>query len=314
MKDHAVVVTGAAGFIGNAVAARLHNEGSHVVALDDFSTGRATTVAPGVPVVACDVRDRDQIEDAVPDTVDAIVHCAAQSSGEVSFDDPWDDMTRHVHATIRLLEVAKARRVKRFLYTSSMAAYGQPTDLPARESDPLHPLSFYGAGKAATENYVRLFTGADREFVILRPFSVYGPGQDLANLRQGMISIYLAQLITTGRIVVKGSLERFRDFVHIDDAVDAFIAAVSRRECSGQTMNLCSSRPTTVKQVIDSLLEAAGLDWSVVEVAQGTPGDQFGMFGDNNLLRELGDWAPQWDATTGIRDMWRRVTAPKGEW
>ena len=314
MKDRTVVVTGAAGFIGNAVAVRLHDDGANVVALDDFSSGRATTVAPGVPVIACDVRHREQIEAAMPGSVDAIVHCAAQSSGEVSFDDPWDDMTRHVHATIRLLEAAKARNVARFLYTSSMAAYGQPTDLPARESDPLHPLSFYGAGKAATENYVRLFTGADREFAILRPFSVYGPGQDLTNLRQGMISIYLAQLISTGHIVVKGPLERFRDFVHIDDAVDAFVAALSKSECSGQTMNLCSGQPTTVSQVIEALLEVAGLDWSVVEVVEGTPGDQFGMYGDNALLRELGGWSPRWDARTGIHDMWQKATASEREW
>lgn len=302
-----ILVTGAAGFIGNAVASRLIERGDEVLPIDDFSSGRSRSVAMGVPVVACDVRDPAQLRSAFSGPVDAIIHCAAQSSGEVSFDDPWDDMTRHVHATIRLLEAAVERGVPRFVYTSSMAAYGQPEVLPVDETARLSPLSFYGAGKASAENYVRIYERFGIASTILRPFSVYGAGQDLTNLRQGMISIYLAQLVRYGRIVVKGSLDRFRDFVHVDDAVSAIEATLDHGESAGETLNLCSGRPTTVREVIDTLLRLAGKGWDCVEVTEGTPGDQFGMYGDNSRLKELTGWSASKDIEAGIGDMWRRA-------
>lgn len=303
MKLGTSVVTGAAGFIGNAVARRLHRDGVEVVAIDDFSSGTHEEIAVGFPVIRCDARDERALNSVLPQKIDTIVHCAAQSSGEVSFDDPWDDMTRHVHATIRLLEIARARGVRHFIYTSSMAAYGQCQDLPVLESYPLVPLSFYGAGKAATENYVRIFTQGNMAFTILRPFSVYGPGQDFTNLRQGMISIYLAQLLQTGRVVVKGSLERFRDFVYIDDAVEAYIAVLNSSASFSQTFNLSSGTPTTVREVLDILLTEAGFGWEVIEEVPGTPGDQFGMFGDNRSIFQALDWVPTWSLARGIRSM-----------
>jgi UDP-glucose 4-epimerase len=222
-------------------------------------------------------------------------------------------MTRHVNATLQLLEVAAARGVAHFVYTSSMAAYGNPLELPVKENSSLNPLSFYGAGKAATEHYVRLYSSSGMAHSILRPFSVYGPGQDLENLRQGMISIYLAQLIRSGHVVVKGSLDRFRDFVHIDDAVSAVVAVLESEATHGQTMNLCSGKAVSVREVVGSLLVCAGARWDVVEVVEDTPGDQFGMFGDNLLLRDLAGWEPKWEVKEGIADMWTKAKslAPK---
>lgn len=309
MTPPVTVVTGAAGFIGNALARRLHTLGREVIALDDFSSGRSKEVAPGLEVVDCDIRDREKLVALLPDKIDAVVHCAAQSSGEISFDDPWDDMTRHVHATMRLLEAAKERGTSHFVYASSMAAYGEPAEFPVRETQRLLPLSFYGAGKAAAENYVRIYCEGDMAFSIVRPFSVYGAGQDLRNLRQGMVSIYLAQLLRTGRIEVKGSLDRFRDFVHLDDAVDAFVSVLETSKSHGQTFNLCSGRPTTVREVLSIILDQVNAEWDVVEETAGTPGDQFGMYGSNECLKGLGNWSPRWTIRTGIADMWMRAKA-----
>jgi UDP-glucose 4-epimerase len=304
MSEPLTVVTGGAGFIGNAVAAKLHAEGARVLAIDDFSTGRETLVARTLPVVRCDLRDKSTLEEVLPARIDSVIHCAAQSSGEVSFDDPWDDMTRHIHATVNLLEASRARGVNHFVYTSSMAVYGDPRELPVRETDTLRPLSFYGAGKAAAENYVRLYCRDEMAYYILRPFSVYGPGQDIANLRQGMISIYLSQLLTTDRVVVKGSLDRFRDFVYIDDAVNAVTSVLGSSPCLGETFNLCSGTPTTVREVLAILLRHAGFDWDVVEQVSSTPGDQFGVYGDNSALKHLGHWSPVVTLQNGIGTMW----------
>jgi UDP-glucose 4-epimerase len=186
-----------------------------------------------------------------------------------------------------------------------MAVYGNPREFPVRETDGLTPLSFYGAGKVAAENYVRLYCRDEMAFSILRPFSVYGPGQDIANLRQGMISIYLSQLLMTGRVIVKGSLDRFRDFVFIDDAVNAITSVLGSSSCLGETLNLCSGNPTTVREVLDILLSHAGLDWDVVEHDSATPGDQFGVYGDNSSLARLGHWSPVVTLQNGIGTMWK---------
>lgn len=304
MSERLTVVTGGAGFIGNAVAARLYSNGARVLAIDDFSTGRETFVGGSIPVVGCDLRNKSSLEEVLPAGIDTVIHCAAQSSGEVSFDDPWDDMTRHIHATINLLEASRVRGVRHFVYTSSMAVYGDPRELPVRETDPLTPLSFYGAGKVAAENYVRLYCRDEMAYSILRPFSVYGPGQDITNLRQGMISIYLSQLLTTDRVIVKGSLDRFRDFIFIDDVVNAVTAVLGNTSCLGETLNLCSGTPTTVREVLDILLRHAGLDWDVVEQVSVTPGDQFGVYGDNAALVRLGHWSPVVTLNNGIGTMW----------
>ena len=300
------VVTGAAGFLGNAIARKLHDDGFDVLGLDDFSSGTVGEIAPGLRVLPCDLRSRRALESAMPEEVEAVVHCAAQSSGEISFDDPWDDMTRHLHATMNLLEISVARHVRHFIYTSSMAAYGISRRMPVHESEKLEPISFYGAGKAATENYVRIYAQSGMGFTIIRPFSIYGPGQNLANLRQGMVSIYLAQLLQTGCIEVKGSLDRFRDFVHIDDAVQAYVSLLGLEGGSGDVLNLCSGQPTTVREILNCMLKEAGSDWSAVRVIDGTPGDQFGIYGDNSRLRDLVGWAPAWDFRKGIADLWAR--------
>jgi len=304
-----IVITGAAGFIGNALARRLTLEGHDVVGVDDFSSGQVPEVAQGVPIRSCDVRDAQALDEVLPSSIDTIFHCAAQSSGEVSFDDPWDDMTRHIHATIRLLELSIARRARHFVYTSSMAAYGAPVQLPVRETDPLSPTSFYGAGKAAAEDYVRLFASGKMAITILRPFSIYGPGQDLANLRQGMVSIYLSQLLRSGRVLVKGSLERFRDFLFIEDAVNGYMSVLNNPSVEGSTLNLCSGEATTVREVLGYLLVQADADWGCVEVSDPTNGDQFGIFGDNSQLRSATDWSPLWSLQDGIEEMWRWAEA-----
>ena len=305
----ATVVTGAAGFIGNTLAHHLAREGHQLCLIDDFSSGKRHTVNNRLPITYCDIRSPSDLDQVLPGDIDIVYHCAAQSSGEISFDDPWDDLTRHVHATFHLLAAAKQRLADRFVYTSSMAVYGEPQKIPIKESDATNPQSFYGAGKLAAESYVRLFQNLGLSTTIVRPFSIYGASQDLENLRQGMVSIFMSQLLYSGRISVKGSLERFRDFVHIEDAITAIRLLGEEATADGKTVNLCTETPTRVFDILAAIITAAGASWDDTEILRPTPGDQFGIVGSNELLLELTGWTPRWSVSAGIADMWSSISS-----
>lgn len=298
-----ILVTGAAGFIGNAISRSLAADGHELILIDDFSSGRSLDAGPGTVILKGDVRDVDFLSVALPDHIESVYHCAAQSSGEVSFDDPWDDLTRHVHATFRVLEASAVRGVRTFVYLSSMAVYGEPAKTPICETDLVAPKSFYGAGKLASEAYVRLFHERGMSTRVVRPFSVYGSGQDFSNLRQGMISIYMAQMRNRGHIEVKGSLDRFRDLVHIEDAVSGIRRVGESMSADGGTFNLCTGLKVTVRELLNEILEVTGGGWRDVSLRDGTPGDQFGMLGDNTRLSQIG-WKPSWSLRDGLTQMW----------
>src|SRR5207302_2649077 len=161
--------------------------------------------------------------------------------------------------------------IPRFLYASSMAVYGDVRGLPASEDAPLCPLSYYGVSKLASEHVLRLAQREGLATTAFRMFSVYGPGQNLENLRQGMVSIFLAYLIRQAPIPVKGSLDRFRDFVYIDDVVDAWLRALDRQPASNDspgTYNLGTGRPTTVRRLLDLLIAAVGFSPDTYPVSQ----------------------------------------------
>ncbi len=305
----ATVVTGAAGFIGNMLAQDLAREDRSLCLIDDFSSGKNLSVDNRLQVNYCDIRKASDLDQVLPDEIDVVYHCAAQSSGEISFDDPWDDLTRHVHATFYLLAAAKQRSAERFVYTSSMAVYGEPLKLPIKETSPTNPKSFYGAGKLAAESYVRLFQSLGLPTVIVRPFSVYGASQDLGNLRQGMVSIFMSQLLRSGRISVKGSLERFRDFIHIDDVVRAFgtvlDSSVQGFGCHGDVFEIGTETATEVRTVL--LL--------IKQLSQSTTNIEFGALPyrsnevmssyANDIFRKAFGWQAEIGLEQGLRSLIR---------
>jgi UDP-glucose 4-epimerase len=165
-----------------------------------------------------------------------------------------------------------------------MSVYGNVPDAPIGEDEHVAPLSCYGVGKLAAEKYLNVF-GKQLSSVSLRMFNVYGPGQDMTNLRQGMVSIYLAQALTNKHIVVKGSLERFRDFIYIDDVVEAWFRAATLAGVVGNTINIGTGVRTTVAQVLEAV--KTNVVGTTVEVTDPTPGDQNGIFADITHMRAL---------------------------
>ena len=296
------LVTGAAGFIGAAVAERLLKHGNKVVTIDNLSTGCMEHIPKGVEFIHGSTFDPQVIDQLGDRRFDAIIHIAGQSSGEISFEDPVYDLQTNCQSTLLLLNYAHKTGCKKFLYASTMSVYGDHENPECVEATQLHPKSFYAVGKLASEHYMRIYS---QQFGLactaLRLFNVYGVGQNMRNLKQGMVSIYLAMAIKDREIAVKGSKDRFRDFVYIDDVADAFVNALTR-ECGYECLNICTGKRTTVEQVLDAI--TSRLPGKVrVTYTDGTPGDQFGIFGSNSKAKTIIQWEPRWRFEDGIAEM-----------
>jgi UDP-glucose 4-epimerase len=297
------LVTGAAGFIGSAITRQLIAHGNTVVTIDNLSTGKIDNIPSGCIFIEGDVFDSKIINELNTYSFDAILHIAGQSSGEVSFENPVYDLQTNTQSTVSLLNYAKNKHCSQFIYASSMSVFGDHDPPFVSENSPTMPKSFYAVGKLASENYMRIYNTFGIKCTALRFFNVYGIGQNLENLKQGMASIYLAMALQNKKIIVKGSKDRFRDFIYIDDVVDAVNLVLNQQVPSQFNIyNVCTGKKTTVEQVIECIKNELAIPIDV-EYVSGTPGDQHGIYGDNEKIkRELG-WAPKYSFEQGMKLM-----------
>ena len=299
-----ILITGVAGFIGSRVAERFVREGYDVVGVDNLSTGKLTNIPQHIEFIDADLSSKHVIS-KLSKGCQKILHLAGQSSGEISFDDPILDLEKNTCSTLNLIRYGIDNHAERFVYASSMSVYGNVADAPIAESIGCKPLSCYGVGKLAAEHYLNVYS-SKLPFVALRMFNVYGPGQDLSNLRQGMVSIYLAQALAAGRIEVKGSTDRFRDFIYIDDVVEAWFRAATYSSALMKTLNLGTGINTSVHTLLERL--CAHIPGSTYFVQGNTPGDQSGIFADNTNIKQCLSLMEFTTLDTGLQKMvdWAR--------
>ncbi|MDD1659597.1 MAG: NAD-dependent epimerase/dehydratase family protein [Methanomicrobiales archaeon] len=300
-----ILITGGAGFIGSHLAHRCLTLGHEVVVVDNLSTGASENLPAGAEFVELDISREEDYRKIHPFDFDAVFHLAAQSSGEISSENPALDLTVNTLGTLLLLRRCQKAGVKRFLYSSSMAVYGNPERQHVDETDECRPLSFYGISKLAAEHYILHYIPDGLEPTIFRLFSVYGPGQNLANLKQGMVSIYMAYLMKGEPVRVKGSGDRFRDFIYIDDVLDAWMGALDTPATRGRIYNLGTGKRTTVSQLLEEEIRAFGHDPATYPVIREgpTPSDQFGLSADISRITAETGWHPQVDLKEGLRRM-----------
>mgnify|MGYP000438582741 FL=1 len=282
-----ILVTGVAGFIGSKVAERLIKDGYNVVGIDNLSTGKLSVVPAEVFFIESDACANDLQEKLEPFHFDAILHIAGQSSAEVSYSDPVYDLKSNVESTLFLLNYAVIKNIKNFVYASSATVYGaQANPIFLSEEVTPDPISFYAVGKLASERYLKLFTNEyGISTVALRLFNVYGPGQNLDNSNQGMASIFLAQAIRDKKFLVKGSANRFRDFVYIDDVVDVFIKSMLIKETTSHIYNVSTGIKTTVGELLEYIRINLPFDIEI-EFKGSTRGDITGQSGSFDKLKK----------------------------
>lgn len=298
------LVTGAAGFIGSAIAKNLIEENNNVVTIDNFSTGFKRNVPEKVEIIEGNDFDETVLNKLNGRKFDAIIHIAGQSSGEISFEKPVYDLQTNAQSTLMLLNYARKTGCKNFIFASSMSVYGDHKERQVDETSSAVPKSFYAVGKLASENYMRIFSQEyGLKCTALRFFNVYGIGQNMENMKQGMASIYLAQAIKSKHIIIKGSGERFRDFVYISDVVDAVKKSLERKAGNDfEIYNVSTNKPTLVKDIIKLIVDNVKFDVTY-EYVDGTPGDQFGIYGNNGKIKKDLGWFPTFAFEDGMKKM-----------
>lgn len=261
-KYLSVLVTGGAGFIGSHLVDRLLKDGFNVTVLDDLSTGKLDNLAShkdeeNFHFIRGDIRDSDLVKRALKD-VDAVFHEAALVSVSHSVKDPILTNEVNVTGTLNLLKACLDSNVKRFIFSSSTAVYGDTKTLPIREDAVPQPISPYAVSKLAAENYTRVFYEVYAlETVCLRYFNVYGPRQEYGPY-SGVITIFINQLKQGKPPIVYGDGEQTRDFVEVQDVVEANLLALKKKDAVGQIINIATGLPTTVNQLAKLLQEIMG--------------------------------------------------------
>jgi|SRR3954454_3727110 UDP-glucose 4-epimerase len=252
------LVTGGAGFIGSNLVGVLRQRGHQVTVLDNFASGYRSNLAewPDVRIVEGDVRDRNAIETAIEGT-DAVFHLAASVGNARSISFPIDDSDINVLGTLKLLEAARVRSIRKFVFSSSAGIFGELKTVPIREDHPAEPDSPYGASKLGAEKlclaYAKLHA---MECVCLRYFNVYGPHQRY-DAYGNVIPIFVHRLLRGEPLVVYGDGEQTRDFVNVTDVVEANYRAATTPHVWG-AFNIASGSRVTINHLAQLITEAGG--------------------------------------------------------
>ncbi len=261
-----VLVTGGAGFIGSTLVDRLLAEGHRVDVVDDLSTGSLSNLAEAraspnhnLSFHRLDVRDEAMVDLMAHRRPEVVFHLAAQADVRVSVDRPAFDAEVNVIGTLNVLEGArKAATAKVVFAASGGTLYGEPDELPVRESAPQRPLSPYGVAKKAAGDYLAAYRELHGiEFTALALANVYGPRQD-PHGEAGVVAIFAARLLAGEECTIFGDGTQTRDFVYVDDVVDAFARAARRG--SGLLMNVGTGRETSINHLYRTMAAAAGVD------------------------------------------------------
>jgi UDP-glucose 4-epimerase len=296
------IVTGGAGFIGSHVVDALLARGEEVHVLDDLSKGRRENVAEGAMLHVADVREPDEVFDAVRPR--AVLHLAAQADVRVSVERPAFDAEVNVLGTLRILEAARRHDAKVVLASTGGAIYGE-CDGPARESAPRRPLSPYGTSKLAAEEYLatynRLYGGGH---VSLRLANVYGPRQ-VVHGEAGVVAIFMGLLRDGGTPLIYGDGTQTRDYVFVGDVAEAALAAL---EPDGGVFNVGTGVETSVLELYDAVERASGIERAARHAPRRRGELSRSVLDVSLAASELG-WTPRVALADGLARTWESVAA-----
>ncbi len=252
------LITGAAGFLGSALSNRLAAEGHAVIGVDDLSTGDERTLSKAVQFVRGDVNDRPKLWSLLHD-VDCVYHLAAKVSVPESVLYPREYNHVNVGGTVTLMEAMRDVGVRRVVLISSGTVYGNQPVQPVVETSIPNPRAPYAVSKLAAEYYVKSIGALwSIETVCLRVFNAYGPGQHVPPVHTPVIPNFLRQAWENGTIVIHGDGNQTRDYVYVDDVVDAMTAASVAPEINNLTINVGSGTETSIKDLARIVIEVTG--------------------------------------------------------
>ena len=296
-----VLITGGAGFIGSHLMAYLRAKGDVPVALDNLSSGRREHLEEGMELIEMDIGDDGLSGVVASGQYDAIVHLAGQTLVSESISNPVFDAESNVVGTIRVLEAARQSGVKRVVFSSTAASYGDvlERELPIKEAHRLSPMSFYGLSKATAERYLELYHASfGIDYVVLRFSNVYGERQGDGG-EGGVISVFSRTIAEGGEITIFGDGEQTRDFIYAGDVAAGIAAALTTDEAN-IAYNLSTQTQTSLRELVDILAEASG---KKIKPKYGPPrsGDIYKSSLSNARAKRGLGWKPAVSLTEGIR-------------
>ncbi|MFD1571285.1 NAD-dependent epimerase/dehydratase family protein [Halorubrum laminariae] len=296
-----IVVTGGTGFIGSHLTEALLARNNDVTILDDLSAGDPANVPADAELVEGDVRDQAILDELLADA-EYVFHEAALASVADSIDDPEESHSRNSTGTLRVLEAASRHDVDRVVLASSAAIYGHPEYTPIDEDHPTEPTSPYGLDKLASDHYARLYNeryGLDA--IPLRYFNVYGPRQSAAYA--AVIAVFRDQARSGEPITIEGDGTQTRDFVHVDDVVQANLRAATcdARHC-GNAYNVATGETVTIQTLAETVRDVADSDSEIVHV-EPREGDIDHSVADITAAREHLGYEPTASLEEGLTDL-----------
>jgi UDP-glucose 4-epimerase len=294
-----VLITGGAGFLGAALANRLLDDGHTVLALDDLTAGDPRRLASQVLLTRGDVRDVPKLWSLLQG-VDCVYHLAARVRVPESIHYPSDYNAVNVGGTVAVMEAMRDTGVRRVVFASSGALYGEQAQQPVQEGQMPNPNSPYGVSKIASEYYISTLGACyDIETVSLRIFNAYGPGQDLPPSYPPVIPQLLRQAIDGGSLVIFGDGMQSRDFVFVDDVLDALVAAATATDVNRAVINIGSGQEVSINELASLVARVTGKKISMLRNPALSAGVSR-LVADVSLARQLLGWSPRIELEEGL--------------
>jgi len=293
-----VLVTGGAGFIGSHIIEELVKENFQVASVDNYVTGFSENLTRDVTVYEIDINNPDLEMVFEIEKPDYVIHLAAQVSVTKSMKDPSLDFFTNTVGTVNILHLSKKHNVKKFLFASSAAVYGEPEYLPIDENHLIHTKSFYALSKLSAENYIKqysLFHNLDS--CIFRFSNVYGPRQN-ANGEAGVIAIFIDGVLTNEKVNLFGG-DQTRDFIYVKDIAKACLLALTGQAVG--VFNISSCTETKIADLFHQIADVSGIYSCPIYLPERNSDIQKSVLDNRKACREL-NWQPQYQLTEGLSE------------
>ncbi|WP_455577465.1 NAD-dependent epimerase/dehydratase family protein [Anaerosinus sp.] len=294
-----ILITGGAGFIGSHIIEVLQKENCEITVLDNLHMGLKENVPERVRLIELDIRDKGVIDIFEQYQFDVVLHLAGQTMVNVSVDDPFYDADVNIMGTVNILESCRKTGVKRVIFSSTAATYGNIEEVPIREEFSVNPLSFYGLSKLTVEKYLKLYHDLyGLEYVILRYANVYGERQGDGG-EGGVISIFTKKIAKDESFVIHGDGKQTRDFVYAGDVARANWYAANTEYCN-TIYNVSTNSETSIRELVD-LLESASGKTIDRQYGERREGDIYRSVLDNSKIVTNLNWRPMINLQEGLK-------------
>lgn len=300
------IVTGGAGFIGSHLVDKLIRRGCKVTVIDNLSTGKKENLNPKAKFYKIDICSPEISQIFKKEKPRVVFHYAAQINGQKSAENPMKNARTDILGSLNIIQnfisinrSSQQKGVHKIIFASSVGVYGEPKTLPVKESHPLNPIASYPVAKLAIENYLNYFKSRGLDFVSLRYSNVYGPRQPSKMGEGGVIAVFINKILKKDKPIILGSGRQTRDFLHVDDAVNAAILALNARKSS--IYNVGTNKEITINALFKLLSNILKVKTEPI-FQPLRQGEIIRSRIDYSKIKKEFGWQPEYDLEKGLRE------------